>query len=311
MLRVAGVETTFLFMTSNSFSFEKSLKPLVIEEWLDLVFFRKVAFFLVPTLHRLGLSPNQVSFISLSCGVTASILVYYHFFILGALMALAAISFDCCDGQIARLTGKASPLGRVTDGLFDLIWVACFWSSIYFSGYFQSLGFSPLWMLLLMSFSGASMIFHCWRFDGIKLKYLELAVPNFSEKDLDYDDAITMMKQKWKERHIFETVLCACIAFQVYFFVRGKKKKESLNLPDSKRIEIKEKLDPIMKKWPWLGESHHNTSLILGVMLAPLTPYALIAAFGLILIPMNILFISLEIQWQKAIKEVNKNIIQK
>ena len=307
---MVAAETTFLFMTSNSFSFAKSLKPLVIEEWLDLVFFRKVAFLLVPTLHRLGLSPNQVSFISLTSGVIASIFVYYHLFIPGALMALTAISFDCCDGQIARLTGKASPLGRVTDGVFDLIWVACFWAAIYFSGYFQHLGFSSSFMLYFMSFSGLSVALHCWRFDGIKLKYLELVIPDFSEKDLDFDDALIMMKQKWKENHFFEALLCACIAFQVYFFVRGKKKKESLHISDSTRLEIKAKLEPIMKYWPWLGESHHNTLLILGILFAPITPYALIFALGIILIPMNILFIFLEIRWQKAIKEVNKNIIQ-
>src|SRR5690242_20313664 len=71
--------------------------------------------------HRLGLSPSALSLANVLCGVIASVLVlvtgWGSFGLLGWQLAYA---FDCADGQLARVTGRANPAGARLDVLCDL-----------------------------------------------------------------------------------------------------------------------------------------------------------------------------------------------
>lgn len=279
-------------------SFERSLKPLFLEEVVDYYFYRRVAHRLVPSLLFFKLSPNQISLASMLTGLTGAWFVLHQQFLLGALFAMSAIFLDCCDGQIARLTGQTSPLGRVTDGFCDLIWISGFWLAIHFSGYFLSQGMDALWLMIAAS---ASMILHCWRFDGIRQQYFRLVDPKKCETDLNMEEIKGWIVQEFKKFNLIAVFLSVCLAIHTTVFV-----SKSQKVPDlAGREKIRAILQPEMARWPWLGESHHNTPVILGILLASLSPYPLIAAFWLILMPMNIYWFYLEWRWAKAMQLVN------
>ena len=289
-----------------SLSFQKSLKPKLIEEKIDYYFYRRVAHLMVPIFYRLKFTPNQVTSLSLLSGLFACYSVYHFHFVAATLYGIFAICLDCSDGQLARLTGQSSPIGRAMDGLFDLIWIALFWLSIQWSHYFPIHGFDHLiWFMIA---GGASMILHCWRFDGVRIQYFKLTNPKQAEKDLDLPTAMALMKSEFQKWHFFSAALGFCIVFHLTFFVNKKKKNTSLQLSQGRQDQIKTILDPEIVRWPWLGESIHNTLVLLGTFIAVWTPYGLILAIGLIAIPMNLYWIYCELKWHTAVRQAQRII---
>ncbi|HBF13450.1 MAG TPA: hypothetical protein DDW49_08730 [Deltaproteobacteria bacterium] len=289
-------------MTNQNMTFEKSLKPAAVEEWLDVVFYRKLAHKLVPLFIKLKFSPNMISGLSLASGLLASLFVFHEHFWASALCMVMAIIFDCSDGQVARLTGNKNPFGRIIDGVFDMIWIVSFWILLDRSPYFTK---HPIpHITLLMSTAGFFFVVHCWRYDGVKIKYLERVQPGYSDKDLDLSQIRVLLKEEWKKKNILTCFLCVCMAFQMYFFVRGKHQKTSIFPSLEQQEEARLNLTPVMRLWSWLGESHHNTLMILGILLAPWTPAGLLFVFFYITIPLNFLWIVSEWKWKKLYKNM-------
>lgn len=292
---------------SSSFSgdtFIKSLKPLPIEEFLDYYFYRRVAHRMVPVLARWGASPNLVTTISLFLGLGAAYATYNRHFVAAFFLALIAIFFDCCDGQLARLTGKSSPLGRAMDGTYDMLWVTSLWLAICFSGVMQEWGYPRIFWLMLPA--SISMVLHCWRFDGVKLNSLEISGAGFSEGDLDVEESIKILKGELRKFNPVTSFIAACLVFQMYFFVRGSEKKKNYLRTDADKKRIQSILDPELARWSWLGEGHHNTLVILGILFLPWTPYVLLAAFWTIALPMNLWWGLCEWRMARAMNQVNQ-----
>jgi phosphatidylglycerophosphate synthase len=101
-----------------------SLKAVELEEWLDLVLYRPLAFLVTKVVAPTSITPNQISVASLLFGLLAGWLLWN-----GSTEAavLAAVSYfvcnvlDCADGQLARLRGKPSPFGYIVDGSIDYL----------------------------------------------------------------------------------------------------------------------------------------------------------------------------------------------
>jgi len=275
---------------------------MAIEELLDYYFYRRVAHLIVPIFLKLRFTPNQITTLSLIVGLIGAFFAYRGMFILSAMFILVAIFFDCCDGQVARLTGKSSPLGRVMDGLFDALWVTALWLGIFKSGYFSNLGIN---IFPLMLFSSISMIIHCWRFDGIKVQYIEKCETEFYEGDLDFPTAMALFKKEMRSFSFFSAFLALAIAFQMYFFGRGSAKKSTKVLSADKYQENKKILEPVINLWSFLGEGHHNTLVIIGMLLTLVSPYFLMAAFWFILVPMNLWWFYSEYQWRRGLNIIS------
>jgi hypothetical protein len=91
-----------------------------VEEALDVWFYRPLGYHLARAAWWLGLTPNAVTMIGALLGVLAGHLFLYE----GWIPALAGIAllvlsetFDSADGQLARMSGQYSKLGRILDGL--------------------------------------------------------------------------------------------------------------------------------------------------------------------------------------------------
>lgn len=113
--------------------FKKTLKSSDTEDWLDLHFVRPFCYYWALLFARLDIHPNTVTILSMFIGAGSAIFFgcasfYYNgmeglmFNIIAILMLCLADIFDCTDGQLARMTGKKSKLGRILDGLAGFTW---------------------------------------------------------------------------------------------------------------------------------------------------------------------------------------------
>ena len=113
--------------------FKKTLKSSDTEDWLDLHFVRPFCYYWALLFARLDIHPNTVTILSMFIGAGSAIFFgcasfYYNgmeglmFNIIAILRLCLADIFDCTDGQLARMTGKKSKLGRILDGLAGFTW---------------------------------------------------------------------------------------------------------------------------------------------------------------------------------------------
>jgi len=86
-------------------------------EWKDLG--RRLVDPLVALLARLGLTANQVTVAGLALAVVAGILAGLGHLRLAATCLILSSLGDLLDGQLARRTGQAGPLGAFLDSCFD------------------------------------------------------------------------------------------------------------------------------------------------------------------------------------------------
>lgn len=106
-------------------AYRQSLKSSDTEEWFDLIFYRRIGYAWALLARKLGVTPNVITIASIFLGVGAGVLFYYDNIwlnVAGMALLVWANSFDSADGQLARLTGQYSRLGRILDGVSGDLW---------------------------------------------------------------------------------------------------------------------------------------------------------------------------------------------
>src|SRR3954469_15081679 len=101
-----------------------SLKPLEVEEPIDVWVHRPPAYVLAKILLPTPVSPNLVTIGSILASFAAGAAIFarfrWHLPLAGVLIFSSAV-LDCCDGQLARLRKSSSAFGRMLDGVADLV----------------------------------------------------------------------------------------------------------------------------------------------------------------------------------------------
>jgi hypothetical protein len=93
-----------------------------IEELADVYFFRPLGILVARPAARLGLTPTQITIASMFVGVIGGALLYDQRLGIPAFILLIIYSIlDSADGQLARITGQVTELGRVLDGVIGYI----------------------------------------------------------------------------------------------------------------------------------------------------------------------------------------------
>lgn len=100
------------------------------EEWFDVVFTRPIGYRWALLFQRLGVHPNTVTVLSMILGAAAGVLFYFDadtpqglaLNVCGVLLLMWANFYDSADGQLARMTGQTTPLGRILDGASSDVW---------------------------------------------------------------------------------------------------------------------------------------------------------------------------------------------
>ncbi len=120
--------------TANTSQYKATLKSMDTEEWFDLIFYRPIGYAWACLAKKLGVTPNAITIASIFLGMGAGVLFYfpepYWLNLIGILLLVWANSFDSADGQLARMTGQYSRLGRILDGLSGDLWFATIYVAI-------------------------------------------------------------------------------------------------------------------------------------------------------------------------------------
>lgn len=126
-------------------SFRDTLKSMDTEEHIDLWFYRPIGYAWAKLAASVGITPNAITIASIFLGIGAGVAFYFDSLwinILGMVLLVWANSFDSADGQLARMTGQYSQLGRILDGLAGDIWFL----TIYFAICFREIITSPFFI---------------------------------------------------------------------------------------------------------------------------------------------------------------------
>lgn len=108
-------------------AYKKTLKPLEVEEPIDVWVHRPLAYVLALLAYPTPISPNLITLCSILLGLSSAYCMVHefphHLQYAGVLLFSSAV-FDCADGQLARMRKTSSALGRMLDGCADLV-VSC------------------------------------------------------------------------------------------------------------------------------------------------------------------------------------------
>lgn len=113
--------------------FRATLKSSETEDWLDLHVIRPFCYYCAVFFAKLDVHPNTITIWSMIIGAASAWFFaqgsfYYGgtlglvYNIIGIFLLMWGDIFDCTDGQLARMTGKKSRLGRILDGLAGFAW---------------------------------------------------------------------------------------------------------------------------------------------------------------------------------------------
>jgi phosphatidylglycerophosphate synthase len=151
-----------------------TIKQIDIEERYDIYFSRFYGLYFAKMGKWLSLTPTHISLISLLLGVIGGALLYFQdsiqIVIVGGILITLAGVLDSADGQLARMTGQSTELGRSIDGVIDnVVFLACYiGGSIYFFPEYGWLTF------VLAGVSGYAHSYKAALYEFYKAEYLLL-----------------------------------------------------------------------------------------------------------------------------------------
>ena len=131
------------------------------EEWFDTIFNRPVGYWWAKQFNRFDIHPNTVTYLSMVIGAVAGVCFYFTDFwinLVGVLLLIWANFYDSADGQLARMTGKKTRLGRILDGFSADIWFYIIYFCLSFRLMNQHIPFTDInwgiWIFTVAAFSG-------------------------------------------------------------------------------------------------------------------------------------------------------------
>ena len=113
--------------------YRATLKSAETEDWLDLHVIRPFCYYCAVFFAKFNIHPNTVTIWSMIIGAVSAIFFgcssfYYGgtmglvYNIIAVVLLMVADILDCTDGQLARMTGKKSRMGRILDGVAGFAW---------------------------------------------------------------------------------------------------------------------------------------------------------------------------------------------
>ena len=135
-------------------------RPRELQDWLNYYLYHPLAWQLARVLARTPLTPNSVSAMGASLVVAAGFaytqLAWPLSSALGMALHMTWHVVDGADGDLARLTGRASPIGEMVDGLCDYLSHAVLYIVLAFWLQYHVGAFSGWYAWALVTFAGVS-----------------------------------------------------------------------------------------------------------------------------------------------------------
>lgn len=296
-----------------------TFKPLDVEELVDHWLNRPLASHLVRVLAPLPITPNQVTLLSGAVGVVAGVVMatapldgIWHAPLAGALLYLSLL-LDCADGQLARLRGESSMVGRMLDGCVDVIPTA----AMFVGGllYLWRAGYDLALLNLIGWSAGLSMRWQTHSYDHAKNVYLRNVLPpsagpsplpTLEEIRAEHDAHLARGDR-----------LGALILRGFMHFTRSQRRgwqqgRMGLGVAGTsstwERQIYRERFRSTMRLWTWNGLALHLFLLILAAFATPVFHGAVLVAWGAMLGPMNVLTVCLMVRERRVEREVTRSL---
>lgn len=249
-------------MSTENLTLESSLKSIETENWLDRKFYRPIGFQLALLLRNTGITPNMITVASIFVGIGAG-LCFYHptlgINILGVALLMCANIMDCVDGQLARLTGIKSKVGRIIDGFAGDLWFATIYICIALRLMDSGWGF---WVWLFAATSGYSHARQAAMADYYKTLHLFFISKT---KGAEFDNFENLQRHwnetKWEDDRIYKFFLF----FYRFYTVAQEKATPKLqkllvvlnnkyhgDIPEEIRVEFRKESSKLMPLIDWL-----------------------------------------------------------
>ena len=132
---------------------KSTLKSEDTEGFFEIYVTRSCGYAWALFFQKLHIHPNVVTLISIVLGALSGYMFYFddlRHTLWGIFLLIWANWYDCADGQLARMTGKKSLIGRILDGFAGDVW----FFSIYFFICLRLTEEWGVWIWLLAGFAG-------------------------------------------------------------------------------------------------------------------------------------------------------------
>ena len=124
-----------------------SFKSDDTEEWLDVHFTRPIGLVFALLWNKLNIHPNVITILSIILGAAAGCMFYYTDLthnLIGVILLMLANFCDSTDGQMARLAGKKTLIGRMLDGFSGDVWFVFIYCAIAMRLYHQQIPYTDV-----------------------------------------------------------------------------------------------------------------------------------------------------------------------
>jgi phosphatidylglycerophosphate synthase len=262
--------------------FARMTKPREIEGVLDTYLIRPTGFLFVQLFRNTPVTPNMVSLASMVAGVGIGLaFVLWPADPRGAWLACALMllhsGLDAADGQLARVTGKGSPLGRFVDGLCDNVTFI----AIYVSLVLSYRGPHPWLILPMAALAGASHSTHCALVEFERMLFLNFVLGTHStiDEQPEVHRRALAGPLAWHKRFLFRLALNYSV--QQRTFLRSSDHLERLwqevmaRRPDLRpwfAERYRQATTRRLRVWPLLGPNSHKLALIVVGFVAAYRP---------------------------------------
>ena len=276
--------------TSNGLVTLRAAQP-EIAELADVYFFHPLGFLCARLAAALRISPTQVTLVGALVGVAGGAMLYDERLGLWAFAVLILHSIiDSADGQLARITGQATELGKVLDGGAGYITHAAIFLAIA-AGILHrgGSGLILLWMLL----AGIATVAHAQMYEYHRTAYVSVVgegrVPRQEPAKVApwlrgvYRGYLFM--QRW------------LIGLHVEVETALLRRAAAAGVREEDRISYRRHFYGPVRGWNLLGD---NTRFYAIGLLACFHRIDLFFAF--VLLPMNLAFVALWL-WQRRVEQ--------
>lgn len=245
--------------------YKNSLKMAEVEEVIDLILYRPLAFLLVISIYNTKIKPDHLTLAALVMGIVAGIgysMGSESSSIIGAIMYLSFNILDCSDGQLARIKKNGSAVGRLLDGIADYIAAIAVYAGI-------AIGFSgksdhPALMVIMILITGVSIVIQESLVDYFRTRFLDIVLrreSTFNEGIDEYRKEYEKIRNqggRWFDRSI---VFIYLKYSQLQRNLTLRKKDANIYKADPGEYFKKNRL--IIRFWVLMGPSAKITTLIL------------------------------------------------
>ncbi|HKW42095.1 MAG TPA: CDP-alcohol phosphatidyltransferase family protein [Gemmatimonadales bacterium] len=272
-----------------------SHKGRAVEEWADLHFFRPIGIRIARALLPTGISADQVTLWSLVIGLMAGHLFAYRDVwtnVIGFGLFIVSDIFDSADGQLARLRGTSTRLGRALDGASDTLRFV----NLYFHLIYRLIHAGFWWpgAFLLCAAAGLAHTYQSAAVDFVRNAFLQIGIGTKGELDLPEDLEAPRGGRQTLLQRFGARVYRDYVLRQVQLFPRSVKLIRLLRrygVTERFRAEYRARQDGVLPLCAWLGQNIRFVLLVGAAIGGRVTAFLWIEAVWMSLLLVALLWI--------------------